>query len=1291
MSTSPQEDLFNGVVHFIDPSVPPHLAKSINKLLFANGAQAAPGPSEGLTTTDVASTSQPRFDLLATTHVITKRLDIPEYRNLGTELECIGNVLLVDLTEISNKDLNMTHDPPESRSDSRPIDSTRANKRYIRLVTPKWVMQSYDSKYLLPTESYSPDPLKIFSGLVIALDSSTELPIGDLEVIEATVIARGGQFKRGLSTDTTHLLFRGDFSKKIRKLAGVGIKIVLPHWLHICTLLCTIVPEGPFQFPTPPILKSLEPSNNPSESNSAASSSVTLSPSPVTTGSSDPLSSLMGNLKKEADFAKFLKAHQSRQEQNGINENASTTFTDQIHPELDGKWVYLASSLQLSPHSRETLVERMKQMGANVYDAETDDPHCKKERDASDMDAEKALSDANFVICDSRSGWEFWLAWEFRKTIGTLRWITTILSTTTSLHRGIRSPLESLLDYPLPPRPISGRGPQKNLVTITNYTGTSRSYLIRLIQKMGLKYEGTLTANTWLLVAADKTGQKVEFAPQLGIPIVNHLYIEDCFRNWSKLPIQSIHKTYPENGKLPEPTGEPGYTSATIEKWAQTFAATQEREAAMEERKALLQESRSRNTTKTTDTESKEPPPDPMSCPDTTTLEDEDLTIREESDQMDLDEISYPNPPSDLMICEGSKQIRNAVSRKSDKLSSSTKNAPRDTCVDQSMNGSSSPLPSDPIMNEHTTRTLKVKDSEFTEENGNGKLHTTSAPSEPGPACSPEGTPEPDDIVGRGGRRVHSATKSTSHSKRTSQMDASNSTHTGKEAHRPHKRSRSSLDHLTNGRPAEDQDGVASRNQSPSLQLPDPDREKETTKRDESNAGDVLFEDVTKTDPNAVADATKSVNDTYSRNTPRTSNKKVPQKRHSDTPKRENDVPMAGTSQSIKRASTRMAAKKTAAKVADCAADMLVHEKEKKRKVLSGAGLAGTSNGGYFGDVGAKPPSASKNRSGDQKCKIKRGRSLVDTDQARPVTSASKSTPGRIKLEDEDADSPSLSKLRYRKISDQHPDDEGSGSESNDDLKAVNGTAKQSRSNRRDARSCGPSRKNISKAETSSKTDKLMQADVRILQTVIRLDTKLIQKLEKLGVIITDEVEMCTHLVTDRIYRSVKFIQAIILGVHIVDQKWAEACANAGQMIEPDDYLLYDPQGEKTHKFSLQESLSRARKAKLLSGETFYVSPSVKPDGATIKELIELADGKVITTTPLVRNIREHPERRVISCEEDSGFWKALMKKKPKEDDIPIYTSEVILAGLLTQKMNYNGDKSQLETQKIIDKMKIDF
>ncbi|EGG07323.1 uncharacterized protein MELLADRAFT_74693 [Melampsora larici-populina 98AG31] len=179
---------------------------------------------------------------------------------------------------------------------------------------------------------------------------------------------------------------------------------------------------------------------------------------------------------------------------------------------------------------------------------------------------------------------------------------------------------------------------------------------------------------------------------------------------------------------------------------------------------------------------------------------------------------------------------------------------------------------------------------------------------------------------------------------------------------------------------------------------------------------------------------------------------------------------------------------------------------------------------------------------------------------------------------------------------------------------------------------------------------------------------------------------MCTHLVTDKIYRNVKFIQAIILGVHIVDQKWAEACVKAGELIEPDDYLLNDRHGETIHGFTLQESLSRAREAKLLSGETFYVSPSVKPDFETIKELIELADGKVITTTPLVRNIRENPGGRVISCEEDYVFWKALMKKKPNEEDIPIYTIEVIFAGLFTQNMIYDDEKSQLETQKILDK-----
>lgn len=116
---------------------------------------------------------------------------------------------------------------------------------------------------------------------------------------------------------------------------------------------------------------------------------------------------LMQHLKNNTNFADFLKTHQGVPEEKGTKNNTLTALTSKL---LNGKRVYLATSLEMSTLSRETFVGHVKQMGADVYDAQAEDPSWKVDLDVSDTVPGTTLSAADFVICDSRSGWEFWLA-----------------------------------------------------------------------------------------------------------------------------------------------------------------------------------------------------------------------------------------------------------------------------------------------------------------------------------------------------------------------------------------------------------------------------------------------------------------------------------------------------------------------------------------------------------------------------------------------------------------------------------------------------------------------------------------------------------------------------------------------------------------------------------------------------------------------------------------------------------------------------------------------------------------
>lgn len=211
--------------------------------MIQTGATLASTPQEpNLNVNRHSDGLQPRFDLDHTTHIITNSLNIPEYRDLGRYQDDMGNVLVVSRNQLSG----LHQRDPASRNTIRldgesdiPSNQVELCDRYISIVTPLWVTQSYDMRRRVPTRSYSPDPYQFFSGVVIAIDSSAGLPEADLEVIEATVIAWGGQFKKGLTADTTHLICTEPSSSEDYQTAmslkdEMRWKIVLPHWYVRC-------------------------------------------------------------------------------------------------------------------------------------------------------------------------------------------------------------------------------------------------------------------------------------------------------------------------------------------------------------------------------------------------------------------------------------------------------------------------------------------------------------------------------------------------------------------------------------------------------------------------------------------------------------------------------------------------------------------------------------------------------------------------------------------------------------------------------------------------------------------------------------------------------------------------------------------------------------------------------------------------------------------------------------------------------------------------------------------------
>lgn len=167
------------------------------------------------------------------------------------------------------------------------------------------------------------------------------------------------------------------------------------------------------------------------------------------------------------------------------------------------------------------------------------------------------------------------------------------------------------------------------------------------------------------------------------------------------------------------------------------------------------------------------------------------------------------------------------------------------------------------------------------------------------------------------------------------------------------------------------------------------------------------------------------------------------------------------------------------------------------------------------------------------------------------------------------------------------------------------------------------------------------------------------QAVVALGGSLASSVAEASHLVTDRICRTVKFLCALGRGIPILSLDWLYQSRKAGSFLPPDDYVVTDPEQEKNFGFSLRDSLSRARERRLLEGYEIHVTPGVQPPPPQMGEIISCCGGTVLPSMP--RSYK--PQRVVITCSQDAPRCTA-----PFRLGLPILSPEFLLTGVLKQE-----------------------
>ncbi|KAJ7317292.1 hypothetical protein JRQ81_003454 [Phrynocephalus forsythii] len=175
------------------------------------------------------------------------------------------------------------------------------------------------------------------------------------------------------------------------------------------------------------------------------------------------------------------------------------------------------------------------------------------------------------------------------------------------------------------------------------------------------------------------------------------------------------------------------------------------------------------------------------------------------------------------------------------------------------------------------------------------------------------------------------------------------------------------------------------------------------------------------------------------------------------------------------------------------------------------------------------------------------------------------------------------------------------------------------------------------------------------------------QAVTALGGSLAESVFDCTHLVTDRVRRTVKFLCALARGVPIVTPDWLEKSRQNSFFLMPTSFLVRDPEQERNFGFSLTASLQRAQKeGGLFQGYEIHVTPNVKPEPEHMRDIVRCSGGTFLPRMPRAFK----GQRVVVSCPED------LPRCKPAQDaGIPVADSEFILTGLLQQRLDLEAHR----------------
>lgn len=188
---------------------------------------------------------------------------------------------------------------------------------------------------------------------------------------------------------------------------------------------------------------------------------------------------------------------------------------------------------------------------------------------------------------------------------------------------------------------------------------------------------------------------------------------------------------------------------------------------------------------------------------------------------------------------------------------------------------------------------------------------------------------------------------------------------------------------------------------------------------------------------------------------------------------------------------------------------------------------------------------------------------------------------------------------------------------------------------------------------------------------------------------------MCSHIVTPKVARTIKFLSGISVCKHMVTPKWVEESNKQGAFAPESNFVLQDPDAEQLFGMDLATSLAHAKSRKLLEGMCIYATPSVQPPQNALGDIVSCAGGRLLTLTEvraMLASSRAAAGSLVVvstlgdiangCCKEFTSlnisklpmllFLHAVVSSCHSISFVEVFNAELILTGVLKQMLEFS-------------------